>query len=100
MTTLPHLAAAATTKPVLPLKGVRIVSLALNLPGPAALMRCQQMGATCVKMEPPAHPSAPKGTSGDPMGLYNPKAYGTLHQGMRIAQRIGPLRDGGEDVLL
>ena len=86
MTTLPHLAAAATTKPVLPLKGVRIVSLALNLPGPAALMRCQQMGATCVKMEPPAHPSAPKGTSGDPMGLYNPKAYGTLHEGMRIAQ--------------
>lgn len=69
----------------LALKGVRIVSLALNLPGPAALMRCQQMGATCVKLEPPPHPSAPKGTSGDPMGLYNPKAYATLHQGMRIA---------------
>ncbi|QTN28598.1 CoA transferase [Rhodoferax sp. AJA081-3] len=75
-----------TAKPLLPLKGVRILSLALNLPGPAALMRCQQMGATCVKLEPPAYHTAPKGTSGDPMGLYNPKAYATLHEGMRTAQ--------------
>ena len=75
----------APPKPILPLKGVRVVSLALNLPGPAALMRCRQMGATCVKLEPPAHPSAPKGTPGDPMGLYNRAAYDTLHQGMRIA---------------
>lgn len=77
--------ATHTPKPLLPLKGVRILSLALNLPGPAALMRCQQMGASCVKLEPPAHPSAPKGTPGDPMGLYNRTAYDTLHHGMRIA---------------
>lgn len=77
--------AVATPKPLLPLKGVRILSLALNLPGPAALMRCQQMGARCVKLEPPAHPSAPKGASGDPMGLYNRGAYDALHQGVRIA---------------
>ena len=77
---------ATAVKPLFPLKGVRIVSLALNLPGPAALMRCQQMGATCTKLEPPAHPTAPKGTSGDPMGLYNRAAYNTLHHGMRIAQ--------------
>lgn len=76
---------AATPKPIRPLKGVRILSLALNLPGPAALMRCQQMGAKCVKLEPPAHPSAPKGTSGDPMGLYNRTAYDVLHAGVRIA---------------
>ena len=74
-----------TPKPFLPLKGVRVLSLALNLPGPAALMRCRQMGATCVKLEPPPHPTAPKGTSGDPMGLYNRAAYDTLHQGMHIA---------------
>ena len=86
MTNLPHATAAAAPKPVLALKGVRIVSLALNLPGPAALMRCHAMGATCVKLEPPGHPSAPKGTTGDPMGMYNPTAYATLHQGMRIAQ--------------
>jgi crotonobetainyl-CoA:carnitine CoA-transferase CaiB-like acyl-CoA transferase len=74
-----------TSKPLRPLKGVRVLSLALNLPGPAALMRCRQLGATCVKLEPPAHPSAPKGASGDPMGQYNRKAYEMLHQGVRIA---------------
>ncbi|MBC7619829.1 MAG: CoA transferase [Candidatus Saccharibacteria bacterium] len=78
-----------TVKPRQPfkaLKGVRIVSLALNLPGPAALMRCQQMGASCVKLEPPPNPSAIKGTSGDPMGLYNRGAYNELHDQVRITQ--------------
>jgi crotonobetainyl-CoA:carnitine CoA-transferase CaiB-like acyl-CoA transferase len=70
-------------KPQRPLKGVRIVSLALNLPGPAALMRLQAMGAACVKLEPPAPAAAPAGSSGDPMGLYNPAAYATLHQGIK-----------------
>ena len=70
--------------PLRPLKGVRVLSLALNLPGPAALMRCQQMGATCTKLEPPAHPSAPQGTSGDPMGQYNKGAYTTLHAGIKV----------------
>ena len=60
-----------------PLKGVRVLSLSLNLPGPAALMRCQAMGASCVKLEPP---------SGDPMGLYNQNAYAELHAGVRIAK--------------
>lgn len=68
-----------------PLKGTRILSLALNLPGPAALMRCRQWGAHCVKLEPPAHPSAPAGTTGDPMGLYNPAAYAVLHLGVNVA---------------
>jgi alpha-methylacyl-CoA racemase len=57
------------------LQGVRILSLALNLPGPAALMRCRRMGATCVKLEPP---------SGDPMGHYNPPAYAQLHEGVKV----------------
>nr|WP_315848004.1 CoA transferase [uncultured Rhodoferax sp.] len=77
----------ATAKPpaLRPLKGVRILSLALNLPGPAALMRCRDMGATCTKLEPPPHPSAPTGTSGDPMGLYNRAAYDVMHAGMKIS---------------
>jgi alpha-methylacyl-CoA racemase len=60
-----------------PLHGIRILSLALNLPGPAALMRCRSFGATCTKLEPPA---------GDPMGRYNPDAYAQLHEGVKVLQ--------------
>lgn len=69
---------------LLPLRGLRVLSLALNLPGPAALMRLKAMGARCVKAEPPAPKGAPAGTSGDPMGQYNPRAYATLHDGIRV----------------
>ena len=58
-----------------PLKGSRILSLALNLPGPAALWRLRQMGATCVKLEPP---------SGDPMAHYCRAAYDVMHAGIRV----------------
>jgi alpha-methylacyl-CoA racemase len=58
-----------------PLAGVRILSLALNIPGPAALMRCAAMGAICAKFEPPA---------GDPVAHYAPAAYATLHAGVTI----------------
>ena len=64
-----------------PLRNVRVLSLALNLPGPAALMRCARMGAECAKLEPPPAPGLP---SADPMGLYSPAAYATLHQGVRV----------------
>jgi crotonobetainyl-CoA:carnitine CoA-transferase CaiB-like acyl-CoA transferase len=57
------------------LSGLRVLSLALNLPGPAALMRCRRMGAVCTKIEPP---------SGDPMGQYNPRAYAELHEGVKV----------------
>lgn len=67
-----------------PLRGVRVLSLALNLPGPAALMRLKAMGARCVKAEPPGPKGAPAGTSGDPMGQYNARAYATLHDGIRV----------------
>jgi crotonobetainyl-CoA:carnitine CoA-transferase CaiB-like acyl-CoA transferase len=64
----------------LPLRGTRILSLALNLPGPAALMRCRAMGATCVKLEPVAPGGQP---SADPMSAYCPPAYAQLHEGVR-----------------
>lgn len=76
--------APTSIKPLKPLRGVRILSLALNLPGPAALMRLKAMGATCLKAEPPGPKGAPAGTSGDPMGQYNPTAYATLHDGIKI----------------
>jgi alpha-methylacyl-CoA racemase len=71
---------SAPTKALRPLRGVRVLSLALNLPGPAAFMRLKAMGATCLKAEPPG----PKGASGDPMGQYNPTAYATLHDGIKV----------------
>ena len=61
--------------PFQPLAGVRVLSLALNLPGPAALLRCRAMGAICVKLEPPA---------GDPMAHYNKLAYAALHEGIAV----------------
>lgn len=60
-----------------PLRGTRILSLALNLPGPAALMRLRTLGARCAKLEPPA---------GDPMQAYRPEAYAALHSGVRVLQ--------------
>ena len=67
------------------LRGVRVLSLALNLPGPAALMRLHGMGAHCTKLEPPAPPGAAT-ASGDPMAHYRPVAYQTMHQGVRTVQ--------------
>lgn len=57
------------------LQGVKVLSLALNLPGPAALQRLREMGARCAKVEPPA---------GDPMQAYRPEAYEALHSGIRV----------------
>jgi crotonobetainyl-CoA:carnitine CoA-transferase CaiB-like acyl-CoA transferase len=76
--------ASTPVKSLKPLRGMRILSLALNLPGPAALMRLKAMGATCLKAEPPGPKGAPAGTSGDPMGQYNPTAYATLHNGIKV----------------
>lgn len=74
---------ATKIKPLLPLKGVRVLSLSLNLPGPAALMRCQQMGATCVKLNPPGPLGASAGVTGDPMSHHVNGPYAQLHQGVR-----------------
>ena len=71
------------------LQGIRILSLALNLPGPAALMRCRAMGATCVKLEPPA---------GDPMGHYNPPAYAQMHDGVKVLE-ADLKTDAGQKIL-
>ena len=57
-----------------PLRGLRVLSLALNLPGPAALMRLAQMGARCTKINPPA---------GDPMQHYTTSGYDLLHAGVK-----------------
>jgi len=93
-----HPMTTSSNKPLLPLKGVRLLSLALNLPGPATLMRCRQMGASCIKLEPPAPAGAALGTSGDPMAWYNRAVYDALHQGVRV--RVADLKtDQGQKIL-
>ncbi|MFN4103545.1 MAG: DUF3025 domain-containing protein [Tepidimonas sp.] len=57
-----------------PLAGAHVVSLALNLPGPAALARLRSLGARCTQVEPPA---------GDPMRGYCEAAYAQMHRGVR-----------------
>jgi alpha-methylacyl-CoA racemase len=57
------------------LAGIRIISLALNLPGPAALMRLRAMGAHCTKVE---------GPNGDPMVHYSAAAYAQMHRGVHV----------------
>lgn len=79
----PHTPATTLAPYFQPLKGIRILSLALNLPGPAALIRCQQMGAVCSKLEPLAPNDQP---SADPMQHYSPLAYAQLHQGIHLMQ--------------
>ncbi len=64
-----------------PLQHTRILSLALNLPGPGALVRCAQMGAECTKLEPPPTPGQ---ASADPMQVYSPQAYAAMHIGVRV----------------
>ena len=83
-----------TTSPssyALPLHGIRVLSLALNLPGPAALLRCQQMGAICTKLEPVA---PTPNCSADPMQAYSPAAYSQLHEGIHILQANLKTEDG------
>lgn len=74
MSTISAAPSPRAPRPHRPLKGVRIISLALNLPGPAALRRLADMGARCLKVNPP---------TGDAMQAYTPKGYGVLHQGIQ-----------------
>lgn len=57
------------------LAGIRVVSIAINLPGPAAARRFAQLGADVVKVEPP---------SGDQMQQLSAPYYRELAQGQRI----------------
>lgn len=59
------------------LAGVRVLNLAVNLPGPAAARRLNQLGASVVKVEPPA---------GDPMELYNAGWYRDMAAGHTVVR--------------
>jgi alpha-methylacyl-CoA racemase len=57
------------------LEGIRVVTMALNAPGPLAASYLRHAGAAIVKVEPP---------SGDPLSTLCPGWYGELHEGTAI----------------
>ena len=59
----------------LPLAGVRVVTIAINLPGPAAARRLVGLGASVTKVEPP---------TGDPMASYHARWYESLAAGQDV----------------
>lgn len=81
--TPPHWQASAK-----PLSGVRVVSLALNLPGPRACQHLAALGAAVTKVEAPA---------GDPMAHYSPLWYAELSAGMCVQIIDLKTKDGQVD---
>lgn len=72
-----------------PLAGVRVLSVALNLPGPVALARLQALGAMVRKIEPPA---------GDPMRGMSAVLYRAMHRGIAV-QTLDLKTDAGQAAL-
>ena len=62
---------------MLALEGLKVLNLAVNLPGPAAAARLAGMGAEVVKLEPPA---------GDPMELYHAGWYRDMAAGQTVVR--------------
>jgi crotonobetainyl-CoA:carnitine CoA-transferase CaiB-like acyl-CoA transferase len=58
-----------------PLESVRVLTLAVNLPGPLAAARLYELGAAVIKVEPP---------EGDPLAHASPGWYSALHDGMEV----------------
>lgn len=58
-----------------PLEGVRVLSIAINLPGPAAVARLASQGASVTTVLPP---------SGDPLEQFAKAYFEELHEGQRI----------------
>ncbi|BBL79712.1 hypothetical protein RxyAA322_15660 [Rubrobacter xylanophilus] len=58
-----------------PLEGIQAVTLAVNVPGPAAAARLRQLGASVIKVEPPG---------GDPLESFCPPWYAALSAGQKV----------------
>jgi alpha-methylacyl-CoA racemase len=75
------------------LTGIHIVSTAVNVPGPVAVAVLRDLGATVVKVEPPA---------GDPLAGVAPAWYGELCAGMevlRVDLKSSEGRERADDLL-
>src|SRR5262245_11318473 len=58
-----------------PLAGIKMVTIAFNMPGPAAVWQLHGFGANVVKVEPP---------TGDPLGRNCPPLYGEFTAGQDV----------------
>src|ERR1700712_110441 len=77
----------------MPLDGIRVVSLALNVPGPVAASRLRALGAHVDKIEPP---------NGDPLMALCPVWYERLHAGVEVHRfdlKAAPARAELDDLL-
>jgi crotonobetainyl-CoA:carnitine CoA-transferase CaiB-like acyl-CoA transferase len=68
------------------LSDLRVVSIALNVPGPLAVARLRDEGASIVKVEPP---------TGDPLQQYSRGWYDELHRGIHV-ERVDLKSDQGK----
>jgi alpha-methylacyl-CoA racemase len=57
------------------LRGLKVVNIGVNLPGPAAAARLHKLGAQLIKVEPPA---------GDPLERRSPAWYRALASGQQV----------------
>jgi len=69
------------------LDGLRIVTMAQNVPGPLAAMRMNQAGAHVIKIEPP---------TGDPLLALSPAWHAEMHAGISI-ERLDLKTDTGRE---
>lgn len=77
------------TRPLSPLDGVRVITTALNLPGPIAVARLRDLGAAVLKIEP---------SEGDPLQHGQPAWYHELHRHLEVI-RLNLKTPEGRDVL-
>ncbi len=59
------------------LRGIRIISLAINLPGPLAAARLTELGADVLKVIPP---------TGDPLAWVSPDWHDVLQRGQEVVK--------------
>ncbi len=71
------------------LKGLRLLSLGLNLPAPVAAQRAKALGARVRKLEP---------LTADPLAHWAPGLYAELHAGIRV-QRVDLRTPAGQGAL-
>jgi len=69
------------------LHGVRVVTVAQNVPGPLAAARLREAGAQVIKVEPPA---------GDPFLPISPAWHAEMHRGVTI-ERLDLKSDAGRE---